>query len=405
MQTVQIPQKLEPVLRPPRGALRYRCAYGGRGGGKSFSFALWAAILGAAEPLRILCCREFQASIRDSFYAEVKSAIRSSPQLDAVYDIGVDYIRGHNGTEFLFRGLRHNISSIKSMAHIDICIVEEAEDVPEESWIGLLPTIRDDKSEVWVMWNPKRVGSPVDLRFRENTPPRCAIVDINYYDNPFLPATLDEERRNDLQRLDKNVYENIWLGKYLKFSAAQIFHDKIVVQEFKPIPRVWGGPYQGLDYGFSVDPMAAVRDWVHNGDLYIEYEAGGVGIELDHTAHVVTSIIPEFAEYTTRADSASPQSTSYLSRNGLPRIESVRKWPGSIVDGIRHIRSYGRIIVDPRCIETIREGELYSYRTDRHTGEIIPDPIDAHNHYWDAHRYALEPLIGGGVITDYRDVV
>lgn len=126
-------------------------------------------------------------SIKESFHAELKNAIASEPWLAAAYDVGIDYIRGHNGTEFIFRGLRHNMGSIKSMAQIDICIIEEAEDVPEASWIDLEPTIRAPKSEIWTIWNPRTDGSPVDKRFIKATPPRSCIVEMNYWDNPFFP--------------------------------------------------------------------------------------------------------------------------------------------------------------------------------------------------------------------------
>lgn len=127
---VSLPPKLVPLFTPPRGDLRFRVAYGGRGSGKSFTFALMAAIWGYAEPLRILCTRELQVSIKESMHAEIKNAIASLPWLAAHYDVGEAYIRGKNGTEFIFRGLRHNISAVKSMAQIDLCIVEEAADVP-----------------------------------------------------------------------------------------------------------------------------------------------------------------------------------------------------------------------------------------------------------------------------------
>ena len=148
---IEIPPKLVPVFAPQRGGVRYRGAYGGRGSGKSFTFAKMAAIWGAIEPLRILCTRELQNSIKESFHAELKSAIASDQWLESCYDVGIDYIRGRNGTEFMFRGLRHSMGAIKSTAKIDLCIVEEAEDVPERSWVDLIPTIRSPKSEIWVI--------------------------------------------------------------------------------------------------------------------------------------------------------------------------------------------------------------------------------------------------------------
>ncbi len=103
--------------------------------------------------------------------------------------------------------------------------------------------------------------------------------------------------------------------------------------------------------------------------------------------------IPGIENHIIRADSARPESTSYLKRNGLPRTVSVEKWPGSVEDGVAHLRSYAEIVIHPRCVETIREARLWSYKVDRLTGDVLPVLVDANNHYWDAARYALAPII------------
>ena len=281
--TIKLPPRLVPLFSPARGALRFRAAHGGRGSGKSFTFAKMAAVWGYAEPLRILCTRELQISIRESFYAELKNAIDSTPWLAAHYDVGESFIRGKNGTEFIFRGLRHNIGAIKSMAQIDLCIVEEAEDVPMASWRDLLPTIRAPKSEIWAVWNPRREGSPVDELLRKNPPPRSHVVEINYLDNPWLPSELEEQRKHAQATMDPASYAWIWEGAYLTNSDAQVLAGKVSVQEFEPLPD-WNGPYFGFDWGFAQDPTTGVKCWVANGVLYIEHEAYQVGLELDDTA-------------------------------------------------------------------------------------------------------------------------
>lgn len=389
---VEIPYKLAELFEPERGALRYRCAKGGRGSGKSFSFALMAAIWGFAEPLRILATRELQISIKESFHAEVKNAIESLPWLKDHYDIGESYIRGRNGTEFLFRGLRHNISAIKSMAQIDLCIVEEAEDVPEASWRDLLPTIRAPKSEIWCVWNPRLDGSPVDQRFVKAKPDDAMVVTMNYSDNPWFPPVLDAQRIHDQRTLDPATYAHIWEGAYLTNSDAQVLAGKVRVDAFTP-GHDWDGPYHGADWGFAQDPTTAVRCWVHAGNLYVEHEAHKVGLEIDQTADYLKSSVPGIEAYTIRADSARPETISYLKRHGLPKLEGVEKWKGSVEDGIAHMRGYNAIIVHPRCKETIQETRLYSYKVDRLSGDILPEIVDAHNHCIDAIRYAIAPLI------------
>ena len=390
--TIELPPKLVPLFAQPRGSMRYRCAKGGRGSGKSFSVALMAAVWGYAEPLRILCTRDLQISIKESMHAEIKNAIESTPWLKDHYDVGESYIRGRNGTEFLFRGLRHNISAIKSMAQIDLCIVEEAEDVPDASWRDLLPTVRAPKSEVWCVWNPRLDGSPVDQRFVKKPPPGAMVVDMNYGDNPWFPEVLDAQRKHDQSTLDPATYSHIWEGAYLQNSNAQVLAGKVTVQEFEPGAH-WDGPYHGADWGFAQDPTTAVKCWVHAGRLYVEHEACKVGLEIDQTADYLKSKVPGIEAYTVRGDSARPETISYLKRHGLPKVEGVKKWPGSVEDVIAHLPSFDAIVVHPRCKETIQETRLYSYKVDRMSGDILPDIVDAHNHAIDAIRYAIAPLI------------
>lgn len=397
--TIQLPPKLVALFAPARGDLRFRVCHGGRGSGKSYTFALMAAIWGYAEPLRILCTRELQVSIKESMHAEIKNAIESLPWLANHYEVGEAFIRGKNGTEFIFRGLRHNISAVKSMAQIDLCIVEEAADVPQHSWQALLPTIRAPKSEVWAVFNPKSKTDPVDAMFRTNPPPRSMVVELSYGDNPWFPPELDEQRRHAQKTMNAADYAWIWEGQYLENSNAQILAGKCRVDEFEPQAH-WDGPYYGIDWGFSQDPTAGVKCWVGDSNLWIEYEAGKVGLENDDIADFMIQRLPGIEKHVIRSDSARPETISHVKSRGrdgkrscLPKIEGVEKWKGSVEDGVSHLRSYNEIVIHPRCREVAREARTYSYKVDRLTGDILTEIVDANNHYMDATRYALAPLI------------
>jgi phage terminase large subunit len=396
---VALPPKLKPVFTGPA---RYRGAYGGRGSGKSFSFAKMAAVRGYAEPLRILCCREMQNSIKDSVHAELAAAIRSEWWLEQHYEIGETYIRGKNGTEFLFKGLRHNYQQVKSTSGVGICWVEEAETVSEQSWSTLIPTIRAPGSEIWLTWNPENEDSPTHKRFILDPPDNCKIVKLNHNDNPWFPPELEQERLHDLSR-DPDRYMHTWEGECVTRTDAQILAGKWAIEEFEPGPS-WDGPYFGLDFGFANDPTAAVKCWNHDDTLYIEHEGGRVGLELDDTATFLRERLPGIDSHVIRADCARPESISFLQRHGLPLIKPVSKWAGSVQDGITHLRAYKRIVIHPRCEETAREARLYSYKIDRLSGDIMPVVLDLNNHYMDALRYALEPMIGAG-LGFYKKIV
>jgi phage terminase large subunit len=225
---IKLPAKIAKVLEPKRGSAKYRCLYGGRGSGKSVGMATMALLWGYAQPMRILCVREFQASIKESFHAELKAAIEMYPFLAEHYDVGVDYLRGASGTEFIFRGMRRNEQSIKSLAKIDLTIVEEAEDIPEDSWLALEATVfRQPQSELWCIWNPKIDGSPVDTRFRKFTPPATFIAEVNYSDNKFFPSGLEDLRVHQKETLDRDVYNHVWEGAYLKSVKGAYYADDL----------------------------------------------------------------------------------------------------------------------------------------------------------------------------------
>lgn len=389
---IRLPPKLVPVFTAPRGSVSYRALFGGRGSAKSYSAALIAAVWGYADRLRILCIREFQASIKESFHAELKAAIEATPFLAAHYDVGVDYIKGKNGTEFIFRGLRRNEQSIKSLAKIDLTIIEEAEDIPESGWLVLEATVfRQPKSEIWALWNPRDEGSPVDKRFRKHPPASALVVEINHSDNPFFPPGLERLRKLQQERLDPATYAHVWEGAYLQNSHAQVFHGKVHVEAFEPADN-WDGPYLGGDFGFSQDPTAAVEVWVNGSDICIRREMFGKGIELDDIPHRVAHAIPGFENQVSRWDSADPAAISHIRRHGVPKATAVEKWPGSIEEGIRFLRSFARIVIHPDCVNMQREARLYSYKVND-AGDPTTKVVDAHNHGWDAVRYAVGPLV------------
>ncbi|WP_337234016.1 PBSX family phage terminase large subunit [Proteus terrae] len=392
---IEIPPKLIPAFE---GNYRYRCSHGGRGSAKTRTFALMTAIRGYMAAMNgqsgvILCAREYMNSLEESSMEEVKQAIRSVPWLNDFYELGEKYIRTKcRSVNYVFAGLRHNLDSIKSKARILIAWVDEAESVSEIAWTKLTPTVREDGSEIWVTWNPERDGSATDKRFRKNPPDNAVVVEMNYGDNPWFPSVLEEERLSDQERLDSATYAWIWEGAYLENSDKQVLANKYVVKSFPD--DLWQKADRllfGADFGFAKDPNTLLRQFILNDCLYIEYEAYGVGVELDHMPAFYDKI-PESRKWPIKADSARPETISYLKRQGF-NISAAKKWQGSVEDGITHLRGFKQIIIHPRCKETAKEARLYSYKTDRITGEVLPVIEDKNNHCWDAVRYGLDGYI------------
>lgn len=393
-----IPAKLVPVFA--KEGVRYRGSHGGRGSAKTRTFAMMSAVKAyqAAEQGIsgvILCGREFMNSLEESSMEEVKQAIRSVPWLNAYFDIGEKYIRTKcRKVSYVFCGLRHNLDSIKSKARILLAWVDEAESVSDLAWKKLRPTVRESGSEIWVTWNPEKDGSATDKRFRKKPPKNSIIVEMNYSDNPWFPDVLEEERLDDLDSLEYADYAWIWEGAYLENSDKQVLANKYVVQSFPD--DLWKKADRllfGADFGFAKDPNTLLRQFILDDCLYIEYEAYGIGVELDHMPAFYDKI-PEARKWPIKADSARPETISYLRRQGF-NICAAKKWQGSVEDGITFLRGFKQIIIHPRCKETGKEARLYSYKTDRITGEVLPVIADANNHCWDASRYGLDGYIKG----------
>src|SRR5574337_1147207 len=202
----EFPEKLKFLFEPAR----YKVLFGGRGGAKSWGVARALLIQAAASPLRILCAREFQNSIAESVHHLLQSQI-AAIGLSSFYEIQAGLIRGTNGSEFVFAGLRNNVTKIKSFEGVDRVWVEEAQTVSKSSWEVLIPTIRKEGSEIWLTFNPELETDETYQRFVVNPPAGARVVKINWDDNPWFPETLRREK-DDLKMRDPDAYQNVWEG-------------------------------------------------------------------------------------------------------------------------------------------------------------------------------------------------
>lgn len=270
---IELPPKLVPVFL---GDADFRGAYGGRGSGKSRSFAKMAAIKGyqwakGGKSGVVVCGREYQNSLAESSMSEVKAAIESEPWLAGFYDIGETYIRTKDGRiDFAFVGLRHNLASIKSKARILLLWVDEAEYVSESAWRIAIPTVREESSEIWVTWNPERKGSATDLRFRKSVPHNAKIVEINYRDNPWFPTKLERQRLEDFDARPDS-YDHTWEGGYIVAHAGAYYAKELAAAKA-----------QGRISNVAPDPLMTLR---------AHWDIGGTGAKADACAIWVDQFI------------------------------------------------------------------------------------------------------------------
>lgn len=233
---VQVSPVFLPIFRPAR----YKVSDGGRGGGRSWNFARGVLLKGAEKPLRIVCAREVQRSIKDSVHSLLVDQIKLMG-LSHFYTVQNDRIDGRNGTRIIFTGLRQQeILNIKSLEGADICWVEEAQAVSEKSWQILIPTIRKPGSEIWITFNPGMITDPTYQRFIVNPPDDTVRMPASYHDNPWFPRELEAERLH-CQQFDPENYDNIWEGKPRETVDGSIYHREIVDaindKRIRPVPR------------------------------------------------------------------------------------------------------------------------------------------------------------------------
>ena len=364
---------------------RYKGAKGGRGSGKSHFFAELAVEQSVLRRTDIVCVREIQRTLDQSVKKLIELKIEAFG-LGSRFSVQDRVITSDLGGRIIFEGMQnHNAESIKSLEGYDIAWVEEAQTLSQRSLDLLRPTIRKEGSELWFSWNPNQPTDPVDAFFADD-PPDSVLVTALYSDNPWFPEVLRKDMEWDRAR-DPEKYAWIWLGEYQRNSEARVFKNW-KVEEFPDLPA--GTIYRlGADWGYAIDPSVLVRCSIEGRRLYVDHEAYMVGCEIDQLPDLFDRV-PESRRFFITADSARPETISYMQRKGgYPKIQAAIKGPRSIEEGVAFLQSFD-IVVHPRCQHVIDELTLYSYKRDPLTGKVLPMLEDKHNHCIDALRYACE---------------
>ncbi|WP_421565581.1 PBSX family phage terminase large subunit [Ochrobactrum sp. EDr1-4] len=319
---IELPPKLIPVFT---GKADVRGAHGGRGSGKTRSFALMSAIRAymwdrAGRTGMILCCRQFMNSLDESSLEEVKAAIRGCDWLLPHFDIGEKYVRTKSGRiAYKFAGLDRNINSVKSKSRILVCWVEEAEPVTETAWATLIPTLREEDSELWVTWNPERKDSATNQRFFKSENPLHKIAEVNWQDNPWFPDILNRVREADKsERPDQ--YGHVWEGEFKTAIAGAYFASHIhQAREERRIGRV------------AKDPLMTIRAY---------WDIGGTGAKADATAIWIVQFVGREVRVLDHYEAqGQPLAThvNWLRENGYGKALCVLPHDGSTKDKVHDV--------------------------------------------------------------------
>ncbi|MFF9549402.1 PBSX family phage terminase large subunit [Methylobacterium fujisawaense] len=392
---VEFPEKLDFLFEPAR----YKIAYGGRGGAKSWGFGRALVILGAQRKLRVLCAREFQNSIAESAHALLAQQI-DLLGLSHLYDTQEKRILGTNGTEFIFKGLRHNVASVKSTEGVDVCWVEEARTVSKTSWDVLIPTIRKEGSEIWISFNTELEGDETYQRFVVHPPTGARVVKIGWEDNPWFPDVLRQEAL-DLKARDPVAYETVWGG-----HCKQVLDGAIYTHEILAASR--DGRFRKVPY----DPTKPVHTFWDLGraDKTSVWFAQQVGFEF-RLIDFYESRGHFFRHYLDELDGKATELGYVYGEHWLPhdaqnellaseRTIEQQMWAAghqvritpklSVASGIDAARQvFARCFFDEeRCADGIQALRNYRYDVDEKTQAFSKNPLhDWASHAADAFRY------------------
>lgn len=387
----EFPTKLRALFQPAR----YKVLYGGRGGAKSWGIARALLIQGATKPLRVLCAREIQKSIGESVHKLLSDQIKALGLSD-FYEVQKTVIKGANGTEFTFHGLRHNVANIKSAEGADICWVEEAQTVSKSSWATLIPTIRKPGSEIWVSFNPELESDETYRRFVSNPPTGAVVIKVNWSDNPWFPAVLKQEML-DLKAKDPDAYLTVWEGHCKQVLDGAIYANEIRAATAEQ--RITRVPY---------DPSKPVHTFWDLGraDMTAIWFAQVVGFEFrlidyyENRGHALAHYLKlvqgkpyvygeDWLPHDAQNELLASERTIEQQMQGFGRAVRIVPKIG-VADGINAARTlFPRIWIDAeRCADGLQCLRHYRYDVDPETGQYSKNPLhDWASHGADAFRY------------------
>jgi phage terminase large subunit len=396
---LEFPEKLGFLFEPSR----YKVLYGGRGSGKSWGVARALLTIGIHRPIRVLCARELQNSITDSVHALLADQIKTMG-IEPFYEIQNTVIYGKNGTEFLFAGLKHNITKIKSFEGVDLCWVEEAQTVSKSSWDTLIPTIRKENSEIWITFNPELDSDETYKRFVVHPPSNAVVQKVNWSDNPWFPQVLKDEK-DDLKERDLDAYLNVWEGNTRQVLDGAVYANELrKAQEENRIKDVH------IDLTISVSTFWDLGWSDLNSIWFVQTVPGGeVRVvdfyqncqkTIDHYVQVLQTKGYTYRDHWLPHDAEHKNMTGksvkdIMQNMGLP----IRITPKlSIADGINAARMLmNRCYFDQiRCAEGLQALRHYRYEVDPDTKLFSKTPLhDQNSHAADAWRYAAVALDEG----------
>ncbi len=387
-------------------SIRYKGLHGGRGSAKSHTVARVLLTTAATIPWRVFCFREIQNSIAASVHKLLKDLIEEM-NLGVYYNVQDQIIRGYNGTEFTFHGLKGNAAAIKSAEGADVGWVEEAQTVSQQSWDTLTPTIRKPGSQIIATWNDRYATDAIHQSLIVKPPPSCKVVMMNWRDNPWFPESLNVDRLHML-RTNPKKYRNIWEGDLLTAVEGAIFEKEVLaaiaegrvrplsIDLTRPVDTFWDLGFGDRNAIWLAQAVGGWYNFVHyiegSGRTITSYllelqqlaQAGGFVYGLDWVPH--DALDTELHKNLTGDRTRSVEMIMRAAGRAVRLIPKMRVEDG--INAARSIFPQSRFDVD-RCFLGLQALQTYQWGPVSANGAEPRKPLhDAASHGADAYRGA-----------------
>ena len=371
----------------PNYKTRYLVYYGGRGSGKSVSVAQALLIRGVKNKEFVLCTREYQNSIGDSVIKTLADEV-DRLGLNDFYEVQSNKIIGKNGTEFIFKGIKNNVNSIKSIPGITIVWVEEAQTVSNNSYEVLIPTIREDGSQIIITFNPIHPSDPTYERFVKTVDETIHCIKVNYDRNPWLPTTLKEEiefmRRNDPQ-----AFDHVYLGNFDNRRNGCVYAKQL--QTARDDKRITNVPYDpscevftAWDLGYGDATAIWFCQFVGRELRWLDYYENS-GEQLEHYVKIIKSKPYNYSMHYLPHDGGHGNIrglsvTQQLRSQGLPNIVLENTKIETGIEELRKTLAFS-VFDKENCADGLHCLDHYKYDWDEERQMFKKNP----KHDWTSH--------------------
>lgn len=368
---------------------RWELYMGSAGSAKSYFITQKLIIRGLNEKIKILVCRRYGTTLRNSCFALFKEILTKWKIINLCNVNNSNMIITlPNGSEIIFLGLDDE-TKLLSISGITCVFVEEVFEVPKDIVEQLNLRLRggSKNKQILAAWNPININSWL-YSFTKNLPEDAIYIHSTFRDNPFLDAQYIKQ----LESLYKTnpAKARVFCDGEWGVNPEGLVLTNWTKQEFDPMELAQTLEHRaGMDLGW-VDKSAIIDSLYdrENKTIYVFNEFYKSGCQLSELATKIKEM--NLQKCKIRVDAAEPRSIQYFKNEGI-NATPCSKGNDSVKAGLMFLQDH-KIIVHPKCNNLITELENFSYIKSKITGEWTDDTTHEFSHAIDALRYAYSDI-------------